>query len=399
MLLTYERQMLARANASTYLIAARAPGARRLSIESLLSRATRQGEAPSSVTVRAAQDAPVEMSFGRGNTVFVNPYTGEVLGRGAEGLRGFFGTVTDWHRWIGREGEGRAVGKAITGACNLAFLFLVVSGLYLWWPRNKSKAAWRNALWFRRGLSPKARDFNWHNVIGFWALVPLFFIVLSGVVISYPWASNLVFRAVGETPPARRGPPGGGPPGGGSPRSEGGGREAGGPERGAGAGREGGERGGRRGGRPVEKLDAAVVSGLDGLWARAEQQAQKQAPNWRSITLQLPREKEAPLEFSIDSGSGGQPQHRAQLTLARSGEVEKFETFSDQSLGRRLRAFLRFAHTGEVGGLPGQTLAGLASLGGVLLVWTGLALAWRRLLAARARKARGSTMQPQADAT
>ena len=44
--------------------------------------------------------------------------------------------MTDWHRWLGATGEGRATGRMITGACNLAFLFLVVSGFYLWFPRT-----------------------------------------------------------------------------------------------------------------------------------------------------------------------------------------------------------------------------------------------------------------------
>ena len=42
---------------------------------------------------------------------------------------------------------------------------------------------------------------------------------------------------------------------------------------------------------------------------------------------------------------------------------------------------MRFAHTGEVLGLAGQTVAGLVSAGGVVLVWTGIALALRRFLA------------------
>ena len=58
-------------------------------------------------------------------------------------------------------------------------------------------------VWFRGGLRGKARDFNWHNVIGLWCAVPLFVVVLSGVVISYPWASDLVYRVAGEAPPAR----------------------------------------------------------------------------------------------------------------------------------------------------------------------------------------------------
>jgi uncharacterized iron-regulated membrane protein len=56
----------------------------------------------------------------------------------------------------------------------------------------------------------------------------------------------------------------------------------------------------------------------------------------------------------------------------------RWEPFSSYTKGRQLRSFLRFAHTGEVAGIIGQTIAGLASLGGVFLVYTGLALAWRR---------------------
>ena len=57
------------------------------------------------------------------------------------------------------------------------------------------------------------------------------------------------------------------------------------------------------------------------------------------------------------------------------------ETFADNSPGRRARSILRFAHTGEVAGIVGQTVAGLVSAGAVVLVWTGFALAWRRFRA------------------
>ena len=62
-----------------------------------------------------------------------------------------------------------------------------------------------------------------------------------------------------------------------------------------------------------------------------------------------------------------------------SGDVIAYEGFSDLTLGRRIRNLMRFAHTGEVLGIPGQTVAGLVSAGGVVLVWTGIALGLRRL--------------------
>jgi uncharacterized iron-regulated membrane protein len=76
------------------------------------------------------------------------------------------------------------------------------------------------------------------------------------------------------------------------------------------------------------------------------------------------------------------------LTLSRAtGDVITYEAFEDQSLGRRVRSISRFAHTGEVLGLPGQTIAGLATAGSIVLVWTGLALAWRRWRAWTKRRA------------
>ncbi len=113
--------------------------------------------------------------------------------------------MTDWHRWLAASGEYRTTGRAITGASNLAFLFLVLSGAYLWIPRTWAWRAVKQVIWFRGGLPGKARDFNWHNTIGVWCVAPLALIVASGAVISYPWASNLVYRIVGEAPPAPAG--------------------------------------------------------------------------------------------------------------------------------------------------------------------------------------------------
>jgi uncharacterized iron-regulated membrane protein len=115
---------------------------------------------------------------------------------------------------------------------------------------------------------------------------------------------------------------------------------------------------------------------LNALWTRAEQES----PGWRTINLRLPASDRAPVVFAIDRGDGGQPHLRATLTLARqSGEVVSDERFSNLTLGRRIRNVMRFAHTGEVLGLPGQTVAGLVTFGSVVLVWTGIALALRRL--------------------
>jgi len=179
--------------------------------------------------------------------------------------------------------------------------------------------------------------------------VPLFIVVLSAVVISYTWAGNLVYRIAGETPP--------------TPRAN----------------------------QPVpatannNQPQVDLTNNLNSAWIRAEQQV----TDWRSITVQLPASATTQLTFNIDSGTGGQPQNRAQLVLDR-GEVVRWEPFSSYTRGRQLRSILRFAHTGEVAGIVGQTIAGLVSTGGAMLVFTGLALAIRRFLAWVASRSRSS---------
>ena len=67
------------------------------------------------------------------------------------------------------------------------------------------------------------------------------------------------------------------------------------------------------------------------------------------------------------------------MTLAPNGDLVSYESFASQTPARRLRSIMRFAHTGEVLGFAGQTVAGLATAGGTVLVYTGIALAFRRL--------------------
>ncbi len=347
-LLAYEKQITLWADTHAYKSAPPSVEARHLPVATLIEHAhNSRGVNPTSITLRSDPSAPAEIGFGRETTpLFVNPYTGRVLGEGSQKVRSFFRTVTDWHRWLGANGDNRNVARAITGACNLGFLFLVISGFYLWWPRNWSFKSVRHVIWFKRGLPARVRDFNWHNTIGFWSAVPLFIIVLSAVVISYTWAGNLVYRIVGETPPA--------------PRTN------------------------QQNANATANKDSAVTfNDLDTAWLRAEQHVS----DWQSISLALSNASQ--LTFNIDRGTGGQPQKRAQLVLDRAtSEVVHWEPFSSYSRGRQLRSILRFAHTGEVLGIAGQTIAGAVSIGGAVLVLTGLGLALRRFFAWLAKSAK-----------
>jgi len=347
--LTYEKQMLEWADRRAWTAPPQA-GARPLPPETLLAKVieAQSGAAPTGLTVRADASAPATVTLEGNKTVLVDPHTGTIIGEPPSAMRSFFRTMTMWHRYLALEGTSRATGRAITGASNFIFLFIVLSGMYLWLPRVWKWIQFKNVLWFRGGLAPKARDFNWHNVIGIWSAIPLALVVLGAMPISYPWASSLVYRLVGDTPPV--------------PAAA---------------------------SRPGERRDAPVyvTSGLDASWAIAQQQR----PARRTMTTRLATSAAAPIVLTVDEGYAGQPQKRTTLTVDRAtATVAKAEAFESLSTGRRLRSWLRFAHTGEIYGLTGQTIAGLASAGGAVLVYTGLALAFRRFVSWLRRRRDGA---------
>jgi uncharacterized iron-regulated membrane protein len=348
-LLAFEPQIVRFAERDMRRVQPPEENAVRLGPQVLLAKAleAKPNAKPTGLTLQADKTASASLALGREGVLYLNPYTGEVLGEGAKATRGFFRVVTDWHRWLGMQDESRAIGRAITGACNAAFLLLALTGIYIWWPKQLSWRFLKPIIFFkRRHNTPRARDFNWHNTIGFWSSSILILLTITGLVISYQWANNLLYRLTGNQPPAQQQVPPAAAPNT-QVRTE-----------------------------QEPRIEFPTVN-LDQLWLRAEQQV----AGWKSITLRLPVRSGAPVAFSIDEGASWNPIARSQLTLDPKTDAVKWEPYAGLNAGRKLRSWVRATHTGEAGGIVGQILACLASLGGAVLVWTGLALAWRRFRA------------------
>ena len=325
-LLAYEKQIISWVDRDLRAGPAPSLTAKRLPMQAMLATAREaSGATPATLTLYA--ESPAAAIATSGPTVYIDAYDGQVIGTSSGRTRAFFRKATEWHRYVALAGDNRPLGKAITGAANLVFLFIVISGIYLWWRGATA--------WFKRGLKGKALFWNWHNVLGVWTFVPLFLVVLSATVISYPWASNLVYRLTGsEVPPAGQA--------------------------------------GNGAGAPSEDIDLASAD-----FAIAHMNLQ--VADWKSIAVRLQPSRDGALTLTVDRGNGGQPHLRSTITVGRDdGTKFRLETFADQSLGRRARSWLRFVHTGEYYGIAGQTVAAIASLAAVMLVWTGFALSLSR---------------------
>lgn len=321
------------------------PDAKRLDLDAIVAAAlaARPEGRLTAITVRAESRSSVRVGFGRESARYVDPYSGAVLGAGSR-IGNALHVVEDWHRWLG----SREVGRPFTGIANLAFLGMAISGVFLWWPRSNRPGALKSVAVPSLRLRGRARDFNWHNAIGIWCAPVLIAITLTGAVMSYPWANDLLYRLTGNVPPP--------PPAGPGAAATGAGRPA----------RQSAESPTARAARPTN---------LAAILARAEQQA----PGWVAITLRLPQRGGAPVVAVIQEPPAWHPTPRSQLTLeAATAAVVSWEPFAAQNLGRRLRSWVRPLHTGEAAGIVGQAVAGLASTGGAFLVYTGVALAWRR---------------------
>ncbi|MBW0237463.1 PepSY domain-containing protein [Pseudomonas sp. D1HM] len=119
---------------------------------------------------------------GRELNVFINPYNGEVLGEQDAKLnlqavaRALHGELM-----IGTLGD-----RLIELAAGWGVV-LVISGLYLWWPRGQSAAG---ILWPRLSRRGRVLWRDLHAVTGFWGAALLLFMLLSGMTWTGFWGKQ-----------------------------------------------------------------------------------------------------------------------------------------------------------------------------------------------------------------
>jgi uncharacterized iron-regulated membrane protein len=290
---------------------------------------------------------PTEISFSKGVVYLVDPCEGRVLDSQAGHLRTFFLSVKDLHRYAAWEGVKHENLRTIKDACVLGFVFLMLTGMVLWFPRKWTSKHVRVAMMPRWTGPGRASEWSLHTVFGFWLCLPLFVIAATGLIMGYLWANNLLYRISGDPVPAVRA-----------------------------------ERNVDTNPLPVSRYEM-----LDQLISRAS----KQDPAWRSLLLRIPSAKGKDVTITLDSGDGRDPRTKSQLILNRkTAEVIRWDRFQDNVRGRRWRLYARFIHSGELFGLPGQIVAFISSLGALLLVLTGITLSLRRYSAWRVRRKRFS---------
>ena len=125
-------------------------------------------------------------------TAFVNPYTGEVIEL-YNHKKSFFYFVMNMHRWM----LGGDAGKLVVGICTLIFLFILITGIILWWPKNKQVLLQR--LKIKQDAGFKRLNHDYHIVLGFYSSIFLFAFAFTALAWSFEWFNKGIYTVTNSS--------------------------------------------------------------------------------------------------------------------------------------------------------------------------------------------------------
>lgn len=294
------------------------------------------------ITYGGSEEAVVVdyFTFGAENyeriSCFIDPYTGEIqkLIRKQSNDLDFFDFVIHGHRslWMPLN-----IGRPIVGGGILAFVVVLISGIILWYPRRWNKTITKRSFSLKRHAGIKRQIFDLHNVCGFYAFLLLIILSVTGLIRSFDWFSESVYRLTS-------------------------------------------------GGKPLQEY---ILPLSDTLLIRSDDpldmlymQLKENEPNAKSFYIALPSQPSDVFRVSVvhekNSYYRTDNLFYDRYTLRPlQGQGPYAGKYKERNNADKLRRMNLDIHTGQVGGLPGKILAFTASLIGASLPVTGF-LIWRK---------------------
>ncbi|MDO3427033.1 PepSY-associated TM helix domain-containing protein [Chryseobacterium sp. APV1] len=120
---------------------------------------------------------------------YVNPYNGKVLGTYDE-KNGFFQIVKMIH-WSFLLKQ--SWGTYVVGIPVLIFVFMLISGIILWWPKNKAARKQRFSFKWKNVKNWKRKNYDLHNVLGFYASVFALIFSITGLFYAFVFVQSSIY--------------------------------------------------------------------------------------------------------------------------------------------------------------------------------------------------------------
>jgi len=118
--------------------------------------------------------------------IYVNQYTGEILGIYNEKYDLFpILKAIHWSLLLNSDW-----GKYVIGIPVVLFIIMLITGIILWWPQNKKMRKGRFSFDWKNVKTWKRKNYDLHNILGFYASFIALLLSLSGIYFAYPWVKN-----------------------------------------------------------------------------------------------------------------------------------------------------------------------------------------------------------------
>ncbi|RYZ47888.1 MAG: PepSY domain-containing protein [Sphingobacteriales bacterium] len=266
--------------------------------------------------------------------IYIDPYTGKVL-RVKDMGSDFFRFIIDGHFYLWLPAT---VGRLIVGSATLIFVVLLITGIVLWWPKNKAARKQRfsvkfNAKWRRV-------NYDMHNVLGFYMSWVIIFIALTGLVWGFDWFAKTVFFTTsgGKTAVEFYMPP-----------------------------------------SDTLAVRQSAAPAIDQVWDKVR----LEHPGYAGIMeVHLPEDKKTSIEVALNPDGGtywkADYLYYDQYTLRELEVTHAFGKLKHTTTAEKIQRMNYDIHVGAVLGLPGKVMAFLASLICASMPVTGFLIWWGR---------------------
>lgn len=313
----------------------------------------------------------VSLSKPRRASLYVDQYTGEVKGKSERS--GFFMFMFRMHRWLldsmNPGNEGIFWGKMIVGVSTLLLVFVLISGIVIWWPRTRK--ALKNSLKITATKGWRRFWYDLHVAGGMYALIFLLAMALTGLTWSFPWYRTAFYKVFGVEVQQRA---------------------AQGHEQKSDAQkrdtklvahrekkREGNEvQKGERSGRPENNhSDMYSVTSPFVYWQEIYDKLRRQNPEYKQISI-----SSGTASVSFNRFGNQRASDRYSFNTD-NGEFTETSLYQHQDKSGKIRGWIYSVHVGNWGGMFTRILTFIAALLGAALPLTGYYLWIKRLIKVR----------------
>ncbi len=301
------------------------------------------------------------LSGGRNTALYLNPYTGYVIydKRERSAADNFFIFMRAGHRffWLPQK-----IGSPVVGSACIIFIITLITGLIWWFPPKWTKKAREKAFKVKWNAKWKRLNIDLHNVFGFYALLFVLAMTVTGVVFTFKWFekgvyTSLTWKKMGEVKQE-------------DPFSD------------------------------TTKLNNTLAVNVeDVIW----NQAITKHPDLAKASMLFPEKKDQAYELFVQFGDGTLNYNRAvyyfdRYTLKPLAPINpRLLPYKEASLGEKVFRMNFDIHTGQILGLPTKILAFFACMIGASMPITGFIIWYNRKWGKKAtrRKKRPTKQTPQ----